>query len=171
MYTKQRFGAPYTYCGCPLPGDTIGQKLSRLTRRFSSLSADKNGLIPPHRTDALSATHASEHNSVELTGHEATNQAQRKKREEKIRKRRERDEKNVRDGKMGADVLARGNAHDAAFLYPVPFVMYAPLSACVSVGAGAIGGFGGGFSSCAVVRPSTSRSRRLLNLCPVSEDL
>ncbi|KAG7447815.1 uncharacterized protein BT62DRAFT_823263, partial [Guyanagaster necrorhizus] len=27
---KDRFRIAYTYCGCPLPGDTIGQKLSRL---------------------------------------------------------------------------------------------------------------------------------------------
>lgn len=152
---QQRFHVPYTHCGCPLPGDTIGQRLSRLKRRLSSASAAPNGLIPPHRLDALSATHASEHNCVQVEQHTGFTEAERKKRAEKVRKRRERDEKAAKEGKLDVETFRRGDAHAAAFLYPVPFFAYVPLAACVAVaaaGAGAVCGGGGGTAACAVVR-------------------
>ncbi len=139
------------HCGCPLPGDTIGQRLTRLKRRLSNASNTSNGLIPPHRVDALSATHASEHNSVLVPDHKLLTESQRKKRAEKVRKRRERDEKNVRERKMDESALRRGRDHDAAFLYPVPFYAYTPVGGCVAYGGIGAGGLGGGFASCAVV--------------------
>ena len=36
--SQQRFGIPFMHCGCPLPGDTIGQRLSKLTFRLKSPS-------------------------------------------------------------------------------------------------------------------------------------
>ena len=133
-----------------MPGDTIGQRLSRLKRRLSSANPS-NGLIPPHRKDALSATHASEHNCVQVQ-HGGLTEAQRKKRADKVRKRRERDEKNVRDGKLDPETLRRRDEHEAAFLYPVPFYAYMPIGACVAVGAAGLGFAGGaGLAGCAVV--------------------
>ena len=87
---------------------------------------------------------------MQLTGHEVATEAQRRRRAEKMRKRRERDEKSVRDGKMDADTLQRGSAHDVAFLYPVPFMYFAPVAGCVSVG-GWNGGTCAGGAACAVV--------------------
>ncbi|RXW12207.1 hypothetical protein EST38_g13647 [Candolleomyces aberdarensis] len=69
---KDRFNTPYTHCGCPPPGDTIGQRLSRFLSSGSSDSTDTPGtqsqLSPPGtRHDMLAATHASEHNAVTFT--------------------------------------------------------------------------------------------------------
>lgn len=66
------------------------------------------------------------------TGHRSLSAAARKRRELKVRERRERDEKAAREGKMDAQSVKRGAEHDAAFLYPVPF--YVPVAGCVAVG-------------------------------------
>ncbi|CAL1714287.1 unnamed protein product [Somion occarium] len=145
---QERFKIPYMHCGCPLPGDTIGQKLTRLTNRLSiSRLSDPTGtsLHPPNHTDALSATHPSEHNSVELNSPSAT--AARKARLQKLKQRRERDAKKVEQGKMDKEAYDRGSAHDAAFLYPVPFY-YPPVIGCAAFSPG-VGNAGVG-SACAV---------------------
>ncbi|TFY63748.1 hypothetical protein EVJ58_g3067 [Rhodofomes roseus] len=54
---QQRLKVPYTHCGCPLPGDTIGDRLQRLTRKFMSNKVSRPPASPP-------VTHASEHNGV-----------------------------------------------------------------------------------------------------------
>ncbi|KIP02258.1 hypothetical protein PHLGIDRAFT_130825, partial [Phlebiopsis gigantea 11061_1 CR5-6] len=42
---EARYQVPYTHCGCPLPGDTLGQRLARLKRRLSIAAApDPTGL-------------------------------------------------------------------------------------------------------------------------------
>ncbi|KAJ2912588.1 hypothetical protein MD484_g7833, partial [Candolleomyces efflorescens] len=68
---QARFGTPYTHCGCPPPGDTIGQRLSRF---LSSSSHQLTSNVPPSqlsppatRQDSLAATHASEHNAIIFT--------------------------------------------------------------------------------------------------------
>ncbi|KAI0339604.1 hypothetical protein BDW22DRAFT_1335746 [Trametopsis cervina] len=148
---EKRYQLPYTYCGCPLPGDTVGQKLSRLKRRVVS-NTDAQGLTPPRRPDALSATHASEHNSVYLPAqHGGFSEAERRKREGKLQRRKVRDEKLARDGKLRQDNL-RDDAHYAAFLYPIPLYAYGPpLAGCVSVGGAGVGWTGVGGAACAVV--------------------
>ena len=138
------------HCGCPLPGDTIGQKLVKLTHRLSiSRGTDPTGnsLLPPAHPDALSATHPSEHNCVEVEG--LSTQDRRKARLLKLQQRRERDSKRVEQGKMDRATYERGAAHEAAFLYPVPF-FYPPMVGCGSIGLVGSGGCGLG-SSCAVV--------------------
>ncbi|KDR74375.1 hypothetical protein GALMADRAFT_280353 [Galerina marginata CBS 339.88] len=61
---KERFHVQYTHCGCPIPGDTIGQRLSRIVGVYSSPSAPPSHLMPFDRPDLLSATHPSDHNAV-----------------------------------------------------------------------------------------------------------
>lgn len=51
----------YSHCGCPIPGDSIGQKLSRL---IGAQSTPPSHLLPFNRPDLLSATHPSDHNAV-----------------------------------------------------------------------------------------------------------
>src|SRR5437016_2340500 len=36
---KERFKVQYTHCGCPVPGDSIGERLSKLVKLYSP---------PPH---------------------------------------------------------------------------------------------------------------------------
>ncbi|EKM50657.1 uncharacterized protein PHACADRAFT_178388 [Phanerochaete carnosa HHB-10118-sp] len=143
---QQRFQVPYTHCGCPLPGDTLGQRLAPLKHRLSLSSSAPAALMPPRRADALGATHASEHNMVSLAplgeDHAAVAGQKRRVREEKVQRRRQRDEKLVRDGKMDAAAVRPAyDGHQIAFLYPVPF--YAPpVIGCVASASGC-GGFGG----------------------------
>lgn len=149
---KQRFDVPYMHCGCPLPGDTIGQKLAKLTHRLSISRPSNltgNSLLPPAHPDAFSATHPSEHNCVEVEGR--STEARRQARLQKLKQRRERDAKRVDQGKMDRAAYERGEAHNAAFLYPVPF-FYPPVVACGAVGVGGAFASCGLGASCAVVR-------------------
>lgn len=145
---------PYMHCGCPLPGTTIGQRLSKLSSLLKSPTDAPSALRPPARPDALSATHPSEHNAVHAHGpHSALTAAVRARRAEKVAARRRCDEENVRKGKMDPSLLKRGEGHDRAFLVPIP-MQYGVYPGCVvgltMLGAG--GGFvGGGFAACAVV--------------------
>lgn len=138
------------HCGCPLPGDTIGQRVSRLTSRLKDTPSApaSNPLIPPSHPDAHSATHPSEHNCVNVGTGKSSEQT-RQKRLDKLRKRRERDAKLVQKGKMNRGEYDRGAAHEYAFLYPVPF-FYPPV-----IGCGAYPLYAGigtpGLGSCAVV--------------------
>lgn len=143
---QQRYNVPYSYCGCPLPGDTLGQRLSRLKHRLSLSGGGASALVPPRRADARGATHASEHNSVSLAplgeSFAALADSKRRLREEKIARRRERDERLVREGKLDPDAARACEGHQVAFLYPVPF--YAPpVAGCVAgpAGCGAFAGF------------------------------
>jgi hypothetical protein len=54
---KERFKVQYTHCGCPIPGDSIGERLSKLIKLYSP---------PPHLPfdRPLSAAHPSDHNAA-----------------------------------------------------------------------------------------------------------
>ncbi|KAF8816814.1 hypothetical protein BYT27DRAFT_7333232 [Phlegmacium glaucopus] len=65
---KDRFHVQYSHCGCPIPGDSIGQKLTRLINSFKLPSSSH--LLPFNRTDLLSATHPSDHNAVHFQSKE-----------------------------------------------------------------------------------------------------
>ena len=119
------------YCGCPLPvrlfftfsgailigkqGDSIGQKLSRISGSF--LSQKKPPINPPGRGDCLLATHPSDHNAVYVES--ITNKA-RGKRINKERKRKDRDLEKVKRGEMDHEAYERNQQHGLAFLVPVP---------------------------------------------------
>jgi hypothetical protein len=116
------------HCGCPLPGDTIGQKLKR--RLLSNQTA--NMLLLPPKSDARAATHPSDHNAV-FALHDMSGSLQRReKRKRKAETRRLRAE---REGKM----VRRDTTidHGIAFLYPVPMFYYFP-GGCVAIGGGVV---------------------------------
>ncbi|KAJ7598800.1 hypothetical protein C8J56DRAFT_1092684 [Mycena floridula] len=137
---QQRYNIRYTHCGCPVPGDTIGQKLSRILSR-SGKTEPPNHLDPGHRPELLAGTHPSDHNSVFAAHSKAAAEASRRLREIKYRKRLSKDSE-----------ANRSDGHQVAFLTPLPY--YYGLSGCVAwygavplggmpTGAGSVGGCGG----------------------------
>ncbi|KAJ6620392.1 hypothetical protein B0H10DRAFT_2163599 [Mycena sp. CBHHK59/15] len=140
---KNRYDVQYTHCGCPLPGETIGQKLSRLV----GSSARPSYLVPPDRADLLAATHPSDHNAVFAFHHKSAGEAAQRRRREKIAKRAARDAERARSGKL-VEGRARTAQHDPAFLVPVPLYYYPVMAGCAAVtgsvvNGGGVGGFGG----------------------------
>ncbi|KAG6865062.1 hypothetical protein C0991_005381 [Blastosporella zonata] len=117
---KNRYNMPYTHCGCPLPGKTIGQRLSRLVNNYG---AQKSYLIPPAREDLLAATHPSDHNAVFVWHRKHDSESLQRSRREKFKRRQERDAKARAKGKaplLTPEERRRAEAHEAAFLVPVP---------------------------------------------------
>ena len=94
------------HCGCPLPGTTIGQRLSRFLA--SSLPREHDPL--PRGAVYSAGTHPSDHNGVvvpgctKLSAH-AAKIARRQKRE---------------DAKTTEKQRRRADGHTMAFLMPVP---------------------------------------------------
>ncbi|EIN11322.1 hypothetical protein PUNSTDRAFT_50377 [Punctularia strigosozonata HHB-11173 SS5] len=128
---KSRFGIPYMHCGCPVPGDTIGQKMSRLTKHVLSGSSTEvhsdSPLVPPSHPEALASTHPSDHNAVYSFTHRVSSEAARTKRRLKLEKRQQRE-------KGAADEKARAWQHEPAFLVPVPlWYGYAPCAGYAGV--------------------------------------
>ena len=133
---------PYTHCGCPLPGETIGQKLSRVVQRYRQ---QPSHLQPPEHQELFAATHPSDHNAVYAFHHRPESTEARKRREAKVKMRRQRDLKQLKSGKIDPRVVTRGDAHDPAFLLPIPLFYYFPaLSNCAAVPGNVIDGDGGG---------------------------
>ncbi|KAG1765635.1 hypothetical protein EDD22DRAFT_774772 [Suillus occidentalis] len=134
---NDRYHVPYMHCGCPLPGDTIGQKL----RRLLSSKANSTMLLLPPKSDACAATHPSDHNAVFALHSMSTSMRRRENRTRKAEMRRLRAE---RDGRA---VKRDGNVdHGIAFLYPVPMFYNYPGGCVAAAGAVVNGGLG-----CAVV--------------------
>ncbi|KAJ7778735.1 hypothetical protein DFH07DRAFT_730681 [Mycena maculata] len=148
---KKRYGVPYAHCGCPLPGDTIGQKLSRLV---GNSNTNPSYLVPPDRDDLLAATHPSDHNAVFAFHHKKTAEAAQRLRREKIAKRTQRDLERARSGKAVDPLRPRNGQHHPAFLIPIP-MYYTPMLAGCAATLGAVvygeGGAAGGMGSCAAV--------------------
>ncbi|KAK0190289.1 hypothetical protein F5146DRAFT_1043593 [Armillaria mellea] len=131
---QDRFGIPYTHCGCPLPGDTIGQRLSRLVS-IHKQSGPPSHLVPPRdRSDLLAATHPSDHNAV--YSFDALRRARLEKRERRIKR---------EEGKGIS--RNRSVGHDPAFLVPVP-LYFGYGTGCVATTGHVVGG-GGGVGGCA----------------------
>lgn len=131
------------HCGCPLPGDTIGQKLSSKLK-LNNNSQKPSYLLPPENPDILQATHPSDHNSVFAFHHEGQSEASRRNRRAKALKRRQRDAENVQKGKLDREAYERGDGHGQAFLMPIP--LYYGYAAC---GAFYGGVYGSGVGACA----------------------
>ncbi|KAJ8597620.1 hypothetical protein M405DRAFT_724080 [Rhizopogon salebrosus TDB-379] len=63
---KARYGVPYAQCGCPVPDNTI---LQRLRHIVSATTLRKNAQLKPEvDLDASAATHPSDHNAVHVNG-------------------------------------------------------------------------------------------------------
>jgi len=122
-------------------GETIGQKLSRLSLLVASRR--RSAINPPDRDDYLLATHPSDHNAVYV---DTVSHKGREKRLSKTQKRKARDLEKLKQGKLDERTYNSGSDHNSAFLVPVP-VYYGygiPGAAC----SGVVGGFGTG---CAAV--------------------
>ncbi|KAG6907306.1 hypothetical protein DXG01_009470 [Tephrocybe rancida] len=152
---KNRFNMSYTHCGCPLPGTTIGQRLSRLVNHYG---AQKSYLIPPAREDLLAATHPSDHNAVFVWHRKQFSEGLQQRRRGKFKERQERDARERGEGKARAftpEERRQVDAHEAAFLVPVP--LYYGYGVCAaytgavvySVNDNGIGGCAAGGGACA----------------------
>ena len=142
LTSQDRFKLPYTYCGCPLPGDTIGQRLSRFLSSVPTHPPSQ--LVPPSdRADLFASTHASEHNLVQFksrnktalrveqyrhSSHQAKHEKRVKREKDKERKREREaiERQRERDGYPGY-----GCMYGQAFLMPVPLYYGAPIGGCV----------------------------------------
>lgn len=116
---QSRFNVAYMHCGCPLPGDTIGQKLAAKLKRNSRFQ-QPSYLLPPANPDILQATHPSDHNAVFAFHHHGQSEKSRSNRRIKAMKRRQRDAENVQKGKLDREAYDRGQGHELAFLTPIP---------------------------------------------------
>ncbi|KAF8076953.1 hypothetical protein FPV67DRAFT_1473294 [Lyophyllum atratum] len=131
---RDRFDIPYTHCGCPVPGESIGKKLSILRTAYSH-SKTPPYLDPPLRAD-LTATHPSDHNAVFLFHRKGAGLEAQKTRREKYKRRQ------ARDGKDA-------ERHDPAFLVPVPMYFTYPADILCAATPGhvvnntSVGGIGG----------------------------
>lgn len=172
---KERFNVQYTYCGCPLPGDTIGQRLSRIVGKYAPPAPSH--LLPVDRPDFLSATHPSDHNAVRFqpsseSAHKKATKRYEQLAKKKLKEREKAIKKATKDGKLqGAVVLPphlqqerraqdarNAYMYDTAFLVPVPLYYYGAAFIGGGIIGGGIGGCvaGGGFANnaggCATVR-------------------
>ncbi|KAG6908089.1 hypothetical protein DXG01_006180 [Tephrocybe rancida] len=125
---NDRFNVPYTHCGCPLPGERIGERLSHLVRLHNTPTPH---LIPPSRGDVLAATHPSEHDSIVYASNAQSTSAlfqyeRRKKLELRV----------ARDARASAGAAAKPKyAHDPRaypFMMPVPYLLHGPACAAHS---------------------------------------
>ncbi|KAI0248716.1 hypothetical protein BJV78DRAFT_1276476 [Lactifluus subvellereus] len=125
---EKRYGAPYTQCGCPLPGNTIGQRLARLVPHVGSKHYPLSKITPPaDQPEILAASHPSDHNTVAVLGlpNNSTAKAQR---ENKASRRREREASRVRKGELSQEEFDRNAGHAAPFLVPVPLTVRVQLA-------------------------------------------
>ncbi|KAH8930192.1 hypothetical protein BT69DRAFT_989039 [Atractiella rhizophila] len=106
---KERFGVPYSTCGCMLPEDSLSSKLKNKLRRSKSVNAadssSADNLIHSSNIEESTSTHPSDHNSIRLVNHPKSDLA-RANRERMRQKQIAKEEKAIREGK--ADEWARG---------------------------------------------------------------
>ena len=149
---QKRYGIPYTQCGCPLPGNTIGQKLARLVPLSGSKHYPPARLAPPaDQPEILAASHPSDHNTVAVLGL-SNNSTAKAQRDSKALRRREREVSRVRKGEISQEEFERNAGHAAPFLVPVPLT---PSTALPGTSLGQVisaNGALGSFAGCATVR-------------------
>ena len=165
---QERFGVEYAHCGCPLPGDSIGMRLSRFMSSKSKAAASlPSQLIPPASIPGvLAATHVSEHNAVqfaprnlrafqsEIRRH-AAHQAKQSKKIEKDKKKQQKKEQEKRDEEYERKYGSRepyGCMYGAAFLFPVPLMVGGAYmyGACVGMHGTAVDHAGACGNVCAI---------------------
>jgi hypothetical protein len=144
---------PYTQCGCPLPGNTISQRLARLVSHPGSRHYPLSRIAPPaDQPEILAASHPSDHNTIAVLGlpNNANAKAQR---ENKALRRREREASRMRKGEMTREEFERNAGHTAPFLVPVPLsppgpVPVTPLGQVICTDGWALGSFAGCAAVC-----------------------
>ena len=146
---KDRFNVEYTHCGCPIPGKTIGQRLSTLVSRHNK--PQPSHLVPYDRPDLLSATHPSDHNAVRFAAKtERMHKLTTAKYENLARKQQRRKAKAVlKEASNGRPPTysSRSRDRDNAFLVPVPIYFGAGLLVPVGAGVGGCVAADGGFAN------------------------
>jgi hypothetical protein len=154
IFTHQkRYGVPYTQCGCPLPGNTIGQRLARLVSHAGSKHYPLSRLAPPaDQPEILAASHPSDHNTVAVLGL-PSNSTAKTQRESKAFRRREREASRVRKGEMTQEEFERIAEHTTPFLVPVPLTpaVMTPVTPLGQVMMGTDDWAFGSFAGCATV--------------------
>jgi hypothetical protein len=96
------------HCGCPVPGETIGQKLNRL---IGSAKQSPSYLVPPSdHKPLLAGTHPSDHDAVFSFRHKTLSELAQAKRELKFKQRSERDRKAKAAG--AGNVMGRARASE-----------------------------------------------------------
>jgi hypothetical protein len=145
------FNVRYTYCGCPIPGETIAQKVARVIKADHAIPSQ---LVPPNRDDLLAATHPSDHNAVFAMHRKWSSQKSQKNRRKKFARRQKANAALAKVGLLDERDIERSHGHHPAFLMPVPLYYYD------SVGAGCVAATGnvvnsvsntGGIGGCANV--------------------
>ena len=153
---KSRFNVEYTHCGCPIPGDSIGERLSRLIGLHGS--QPPSHLVPFDRPDLLSATHPSDHNAVRFKQASSVSHKLMDARYANLKKQKDKEAKKA--AKKAAKLEAEGRLHPphtysdgkvvdsrGRFSYTYsPYMYGAPLLLPVPMYYG--GGVGGCVSSC-----------------------
>ena len=149
---------PYAQCGCPLPGNTLAQRLARLVSHVGSRHYPLARLaLPTDQPEILAASHPSDHNTVAVLGLRSNSSAK-AQRESKAFRRREREASRVRKGELTREEFERNAGHAAPFLVPVPLtpvpstrpVSDSPLGQVICTNSWALGSFAG----CATVCPT-----------------
>jgi len=146
---EKRYGVPYTQCGCPLPGNTLAQRLARLVPHAGSRHYPLSRLAPPaDQPEIPAASHPSDHNTVAVLGLRSNSSAK-AQRESKAFRRREREASRVRKGELTQEEFERNAGHAAPFLVPVPLtpaastVPVTPLGQVICTDSWALGSFAG----------------------------
>jgi len=145
---EKRYGMSYTQCGCPLPGNTIGQRLARLVTHAGSKHYPLSRLAPPaDQPEILAASHPSDHNTVAVLGL-PSNTTAKAQRETKAFRRREREASRMRKGEMTQEEFKRNAEHTVPFLVPVSLTPAAmtpctPPGQVMSTNYWALGSFAG----------------------------
>ncbi|KAG5637816.1 hypothetical protein H0H81_003148, partial [Sphagnurus paluster] len=162
---QDHFKIPYTYCGCPIPGDIVGQSIGQCLSALVKAMFKPSYLVPPKRDHLLAALHPSDHNAVFLYQDKAKGEAAQKLRRSEHANRlnaahRLKTRKDMKDNKKGALVTPeewrtaeeRPYAHSPAFLVPVP-MYYGYGTGCVAYSGNVVPSTGAGM--CAVVSVMT----------------
>jgi hypothetical protein len=103
---KSRFNVDYTHCGCPVPGDSIGTRLSRLVGAYKL--PPPSHLVPYDRPDLLSATHPSDHNAVLFLPSNEQAHKRMAKRYEKLKQEKEKQAQKVAKQALKLEAEGRG---------------------------------------------------------------
>ncbi|KAH0835046.1 hypothetical protein J3R83DRAFT_10783 [Lanmaoa asiatica] len=129
-----RYSLPYTYCGCPLPGTKLGQRLRHALSLHRHRTANELDVLQPP-PDAAAGTHASDHNAVYPSHNRNASERARERRRQKAERRRRREALDAMDNGKGKAVPAvlrynrtpsqtrtqtQTQTHELAFFYPVP---------------------------------------------------
>lgn len=127
---QDRYGLPYTYCGCPLPGTTLGQRLRHALSLHRHRTTDELDVLRPP-SDAAASTHPSDHNAVYPMHNRKASERARERRRQKAERRRRRQALDAKDASAVSRYNNCSQSHALAFFYPVP--LWIGVASCVTV--------------------------------------